>query len=74
MARTKVAELYKYDPSEPHGFGNIRADICFICHGKLKAPDGSHCETFYDDGIVAFAAAICRACKTREREQASAKG
>ena len=49
-----------------HGHANVRADVCFICHGKLTAPDGSYCETFYDDGRDRFAAAICRACKDEE--------
>jgi hypothetical protein len=33
------------------------------------APDGSYCETLYDDGIVAFAAAICRPCKDATRRE-----
>jgi hypothetical protein len=49
-----------------HGHANVRADVCFICHGKLKGEDGSYCETLYDDGTTTFAAAICRACKTEE--------
>jgi hypothetical protein len=51
---------------ELHGHANIRADICFSCKGKLKAPDGSYCESFYDDGLIAFSAAICRSCKDNE--------
>ena len=62
VSPSKGSRRQNFDP-DMHGHANIRADVCSFCKGKLKAPDGSYCETFYDDGVVAFGAAICRQCK-----------
>lgn len=46
-----------------HGHGNVRANICFDCRGRLLSPTGSHAEYHFDDGNKSFAAAICLYCK-----------
>lgn len=51
------------DLSRLHGHANIRANICFDCHGPLMSAGGAHSEYHYDDGTVSFAAAVCTYCK-----------
>jgi hypothetical protein len=69
MSQTRIAKDWEraYDAHQLHGHANVRADICFACNGKLIGADGSHCEALFDDGVVAFAAAICRSCKDKEK-------
>lgn len=53
------------DPSTLYGHQNVRANICFDCHGDLKAPDGTYSERLVEEPRRTFAAAICNPCKEK---------